>query len=66
MSRIEIYTDGSCLAKDRVGGFGIYIKEFKDKEEKEHFYFKGFLNTSIGRMELLGIFKGLRLIKNQM
>lgn len=58
---IIIYSDGSCNWKTRKGGIGIYMNE----NNKEHYFWNAFENTSIGRCELLGILKSLRLIQNK-
>lgn len=59
---INIFTDGSCYYKTRQGGVGIYII---DSKGKEYFKAKGYSDTTISRMEMLGIIKGLKCIKNK-
>lgn len=61
MNRIIAYTDGSASWRTRTGGFGIFITYKETVIE----YFKGLKNTSIGRMELLGIIMAMRLVKSK-
>ncbi len=56
---IKIYTDGSCLYKTRKGGIGVVLLY----EEHLKYYKEPFYDTTIGRMELTALIKGLSLIK---
>lgn len=63
MKSIVIYTDGSCNAKTRFGGFGFYT-QYKDNQttvniQKGSF---GYSNTTTSRMELRAIIKALQII----
>jgi ribonuclease HI len=60
---ISIYTDGSCLWKTLEGGVGISIIIQKGiKIVQQNNYYKGFSNTTIGRMELMGILLALKTL----
>ena len=60
---INVYTDGSCSWRTREGGIGILIKYSDAKNNQFNLkYYKGFSNTTIGRMELLGILYGMKLL----
>jgi len=55
------YTDGSCWWKDRIGGVGVYLKWGKF----ESHYTQGYANTSVGRMELLGLITAMQLVTDK-
>lgn len=61
--KILIFTDGSCYAKTRKGGYGVFM-QFKDGlyVVAEKSISKGYSNTTISRMELKAIIVGLRNI----
>ena len=63
MKSIIVYTDGSCNAKTRFGGFGFYIQYKNDhiciSFEKGSF---GYSNTTTSRMELRAIIKALQTV----
>ena len=63
---IEVYTDGSCNIKNRLGGCGALL-QFKDGTEtlSESYISKGYSDTTISRMELLAIIKSLQLVKHK-
>lgn len=58
-SDINIWTDGSCYYKTKLGGIGVYIAW----ENKETFISKGYSHTKTGRMELRAIIEALSLIQ---
>lgn len=66
MKYIIAYTDGSCNAKNRLGGYGAFL-QLKEGPDIlcEKFLQKGFSNTTISRMELLAIVKSMQFIKNK-
>jgi ribonuclease HI len=60
MKRIELYTDGSCIADTRSGGWA-YVLKYGDALKPnagETF------DTTNNRMELFAVIMGLRAIKN--
>lgn len=57
---VEIFTDGSCNYKNRLGGIGVYMRY--DKYEKK--IKMGYKDTSIGRMELKAVIVALNNLKN--
>lgn len=65
MRRIILYSDGSCYAKDRLGGWG-YLLLFRDRQfviaEREGA--GGCSDTTISRMEMKAIIEGLKKIKS--
>lgn len=61
MIDIQIWSDGSCNWKTKEGGLGLYIKI----GEEERYFNKGFSNTTVGRMELLGLFYSMHLVKDK-
>lgn len=62
MKEVTVYTDGSCWWKTKRGGIGIYM-QYQQHELK---YFEGcYINTSIGRMELLAVIKALQLLEDK-
>lgn len=52
------YSDGSCNWKNKFGGYGVFIL---DKEGEHDIYF-GEKETTIGRMELLGVILTLQCL----
>lgn len=58
MTSVKIYTDGSCNAKSRLGGYGVYIVTPKD----EIVLRQGYSNTTTARMEMRAILTALRAI----
>jgi ribonuclease HI len=64
--KIIVHTDGSCDWKTRQGGIGIHIQVHTDQQNRkiETHYYKGFYDTTIGRMELMGILMALRSINS--
>lgn len=61
--KVLIFTDGSCYAKTRKGGYGVFM-QFKDGQfvVAEKSISKGYSNTTISRMELKAIIVGLKNI----
>lgn len=55
MNNIEIFTDGSCNYKNKLGGCGVFINSNPPK-----FISKGFKNTTVGRMEIMALYYALR------
>jgi ribonuclease HI len=58
---IIIYCDGSCNWENKFGGYGVLLID--NKKEKLEIFF-GEKETTIGRMELLGIITSLRLLQD--
>ena len=57
---IEIYTDGSCNARTKKGGYGVYMKiRHKDGKAEEKRIFRGFNKTKTGRMEIGAVLRAL-------
>ena len=54
---IEIYTDGACAVKSKIGGIGVYIPSTGERLSE------GFKDTTNNRMELTAILKALQAIK---
>lgn len=64
MKYIVLYTDGSCNAKSRLGGYGALLRFYKEKKILQEIQLQmGYSNTTISRMELLAIIEGLHAIK---
>ena len=61
MRRIDIYTDGSCNARIRVGGYGVYVKE----EGRETVIHQGYTHTTTARMEMRAVLHAIRLVSNE-
>lgn len=59
--RIQVWTDGSCYWKPKLGGIGVYIKHEDGKEEAIS---KGYSNTTTTRMEIRALLEGLKKIKH--
>lgn len=57
MRRIDIYTDGSCNARTRVGGYGVYVKD----EDSEIVVHQGYTDTTTARMEMRAVLHAVRL-----
>lgn len=57
MREVELYTDGSSLARTREGGIGFVIIENRILKYK---FFKGFDNLKTGQAELLAIYYALK------
>lgn len=61
--KIVVYTDGSANVKTRQGGFGVYIQYYFEGELTDELeYSEGHTDTTVNRMELMGIIKALELI----
>jgi ribonuclease HI len=61
LSRITVYTDGSCDVRDRIGGYGV-VMEYKGNVKE---LFGGEEDTTISRMELTAPIKALESIKTK-
>lgn len=57
MRRIDAYTDGSCNARTRVGGYGVYVCG----EGCETVVHQGYTDTTTARMEMRAVLHALRL-----
>lgn len=57
MRKIDIYTDGSCNARTRVGGYGVYVKD----EDSEIVVHQGYTDTTTARMEMRAVLHAVRL-----
>lgn len=57
MRRIDIYTDGSCNAQTKVGGYGVYVKE----DDSEIVIHQGYTGTTTARMEMRAVLHAVRL-----
>lgn len=66
MKYIIAYTDGSILLKEKRGGTAFYL-EFKDGENilGTTSFSKGYVNTTISRMEMYGIIFALSKIQEK-
>jgi len=62
MKVIIVYTDGSCNAKTRFGGFGSFLQFQNGEKSTEIKINGGYSNTTISRMELLAVIKSLQTI----
>lgn len=58
MRRIDIYTDGSCNARTKVGGYGVYLRH-GDFEEVVH---RGYTDTTTARMEMRAVLHAMRML----
>lgn len=56
----DIYTDGSCNSKSRLGGCGVYMVNKTTGEEI--FFREGYCNTTTPRMEMRAIVNALELL----
>lgn len=61
MRRIDIYTDGSCNARTRVGGYGVYVKD----GENEVVVHQGYTDTTTARMEMRAVVHAIRSVSNE-
>lgn len=61
MNVVEIYTDGSCNYKDQTGGLGVVMSY----RGHSHEIYKGYSNTTTGRMELRAVLTALRTIQDK-
>ncbi|TCT17004.1 ribonuclease HI [Natranaerovirga pectinivora] len=65
MRDVYIYTDGACRGNpDGPGGYGVVL-EYEDKEGIKHIkeLSQGYKGTTNNRMELMGVIKGLEILK---
>lgn len=61
MRRLDIYTDGSCNAKTKVGGYGVYVKD----DGLEIVIHQGYVDTTTARMEMRAILRAIRITPNE-
>lgn len=59
MKQVTLFSDGSALGNPGPGGYGVILR-YGDKEKELS---EGFDHTTNNRMELLGVIKGLRALK---
>lgn len=59
MSEVVIYTDGACKGNPGPGGWGAWLRS--GEHEKE--LWGGAAHTTNNRMELLGVIRGLELLR---
>jgi ribonuclease HI len=65
MIKIIAYTDGSCYWLTKFGGYGIYMKIFKENTYKVRFFQQGLFNTKTGRTELHAIINCFKKINDK-
>jgi len=64
--KVIAYTDGSCYYKSTEGGYGVYLTYVDgSKIIKEIFLQKGFINTTISRMEVMAIINCFKRIEDK-
>lgn len=66
MTKVVIYTDGSCLER-RYGGYGFVVLENNDDKNTitEWHVSGGIDNTTNNRMELIAVIEGLKFSENR-
>lgn len=59
IKKLQIWTDGSCYWKPKLGGIGVYILH---EDGREEFLQKGYKDTTTTRMEIRAVLAGIQKI----